>query len=138
MDRQIKFRAWDESIEEMVYSDKPSDYHSFAFDGDETLICWGWTDPLPSNDPTEPPEPKSYKIENIMQFTGLLDKNGKEIYEGDILIHDTDKPPYHKGYIVTWDAPCYWWFGSELGFNRPTRAISIVAGNIHENPELLK
>lgn len=66
--REIKFRAWNG---EMIYPDN--------------RLIGGL---------------KSYDIlqrfSNIMQFTGLLDKNGKEIYEGDIL-RFTDKWEWYKG-----------------------------------------
>ena len=79
-------------------------------------------------------------LETIGQFTGLYDKNGKEIYEGDILFigNDGDKNIYNKlsikdgcfGYIGEWTCKiipfCYYSVTEE------------IAGNIYDNPELIK
>ena len=64
------------------------------------------------------------------QFTGLKDKNGKEIYEGDILRrYKKNGEPYNKLFLV------------ELKLFNNDWAMVIsekeIIGNIHENPELL-
>ena len=84
-------------------------------------------------------------IAQDLQFTGLLDKNGKEIYEGDIVSHSewAAGSPQEKKYpkkngVVVWEPKQGWVFES-----RPLWSIAIydtneVIGNIHENPEALK
>ena len=65
--REIKFRDWDPETKEMRY------FHLDGYDR-EVHNAYG----------------------NIMQFTGLLDKNGKEIFEGDII-----STPYFFNWTIT-------------------------------------
>ena len=77
----------------------------------------------------------------LMQFTGLHDKNGKEIYEGDIV---RDQRPCGEIYIsqVLWDETAAMYIISDpdetLTFADIHPAWLEVIGNIHENPELLE
>lgn len=81
----------------------------------------------------------------VMQFTGLLDKNGKEIYEGDIIDYEDSGSIDASGIqVIGWDSEKAG-FGrqylEEQGFSSTCFAEvatnSKIIGNIYENPELL-
>ena len=76
------------------------------------------------------------------QWTGFLDENEREIYEGDIIVLDGSTYPYK--YEIVWDT---WKWGIDSkgivfdGIQGMTSAIykrAIIIGNIFETPELLK
>ena len=77
----------------------------------------------------------------VMQFTGLLDKNGKEIYEGDI-VSFSKQPKYKRTWQVEWqngglrlvDGIAYRMLNSE--HHGEVGKEGEVIGNIYENPEL--
>lgn len=74
------------------------------------------------------------------QYTGLKDKNGKEIWEDDIIfLYESDK----KGVRVMWDEDIagFGFKGQDMATHLNFRKLSsrnyIVIGNLYENPELL-
>lgn len=118
MNREIKFRAWDKSCNKMRGENGIKDCFSLRSDGvynDDYIL---------------------------MQFTGIIDKNEKEVYEGDIVIHDSEKIVVSYG-IQSVDAfegagfNLWSFYGEKLGGFRLQSEIEII-GNIFENPELLK
>jgi uncharacterized phage protein (TIGR01671 family) len=150
MNREIKFRAWNPDDKRIEYP--------LVF-----AIC--------SNDKLQPlikcsDGNRAYKDYPIMQYTGLKDKNGKEIYEGDILRNETFLVNLETNQkVMNSDFVDYYevFFNSETGYNsfalkcvKTTRKNNFgladinkcfinnytqkseVIGNVFENPELLK
>lgn len=74
----------------------------------------------------------------LMQFTGLTDKNGVEIYEGDILRFPNR--PYYKNVRVAMESGAYRLFNPAGSYLYPlgqTPEVEVI-GNIYENADLLE
>jgi len=118
--REIKFRAFDVN-EEMHYFELDAKTLRDGVSENFKYILW---------------QEEGYEL---MQYTGLKDKSGKEIYEGDILAEDVININ-----VVIWDK--YRWNIKEFyapSYDSPDSAFSErmifeIIGNIHEHPELIK
>jgi uncharacterized phage protein (TIGR01671 family) len=121
--REIRFRAWDDEVKVMYYRIGLTPFEILLYEdvGNKMKV---------------PEIVGRIGIErdeiHVMQYTGLKDKNGKEIYESDIVATDG-----YGNQKVHYDAPMFrvgnldsleYWTGKDVE----------VIGNIYENPELLK
>ena len=76
----------------------------------------------------------------LMQYTGLHDKNGKEIYEGDIVKYRDSRGQHIEK--VIFDKGCFyagmhWGSSTRVAPKLINTRITEVIGNIYDNPELL-
>ena len=132
--RQIKVQAWDIENEVMIGPDVNAEESWFEFDSDGFHL-WGTEQYFEtgSGESVEYCRPVEIKAK-FRQFTGLTDKNGREIYEGDIV--KTNKFVTS----VTFFEGCFYTVtdGGNYRCGGWNRSAIEVIGNIHQNPELLE
>jgi hypothetical protein len=125
--REIKFRAWDKEKGEMLFNGLDYCYRVLQ---------------LPTNDKDYEhkgifaPSPVEFGRFELMQYTGLKDKNGKEIYEGDILCFVGVHDPQYKNPYRPFDV---FWQEEDARFSdwSPREKVEVM-GNIYENGDLLE
>lgn len=127
--RELKFRLWDGK---RIINNSFSVHHNGKINRAE------WVNYYDSNDDEDCV---------IMQYTGLKDKNGKEICEGDIVRHSPyrigafkDENSYeYRNKEIEWDAKNgSWMVSGNYGWSLGIYCNIEIIGNIYENPELLK
>ncbi len=127
--KTLKFRVWDKSLNRFLpLEDSYGKVVSPLLDISGRL--WNWASQHWGIDNELVKNQDNYIIQ---QFTGLLDKNGKEIYEGDIIKIKT----YSVGYVsYLEESACY-----ILRWSHPAYRLDLhlldeleIIGNIYENP----
>ena len=104
--KDYKFRAWDKQLKQFRY-----------FDFSTCLPCY------------------SYKVNWVVQqFTGLVDKNGREVYEGDIMKSDFFVNSEIKS-IIFWEDGGFELDGDVI--SQDTLNYYEIVGNVFQNPELI-
>ncbi len=112
MGREIKFRAWDKFKSKMLYDFDQAGAKDWGVKLGESIHTFVWGIGLQYN--------------TLMQFTGMKDKNGREIYEGDVL---------QIGAVV-WRRSGWYVEYHEL-FDYEADEIEIIS-NIYESPDLAR
>jgi len=132
--RDIKFRAWDKKQKKFC------DYIAIDKDG----YIYGWNSFVSAYDKASESEASNF---NLMQYTGLTDKAGVDIYEGDIVsvwhynshMNELEAPEicdvqYTEKAAFLLHGTLWQW----SGFDETKASQYEVIGDIYENPELLK
>ena len=132
--RDIKFRAWDKQTKRLYQ------VQTLQFYGTNNTVDACWTNGVDFDGESTLGEPELNNLHNLelMQYTGLKDINGVEIYEGDILFHPLQGRrkvyyPYREGAASYGLRDIDSGFGSTL---QDSHAVWEVIGNVYENKEL--
>ena len=131
--REIRFRAWDKKYKEMLSPEYLWKCTFYLCPCNGTFNAYG-VDP---DAPDDRDKEGMGENENLipMQYTGLKDKNGNEIYEGDIYTSSMSKSREVKWKQEWDDCECSY---AGWSFNVINPKYIEIIGNIYETPELLK
>lgn len=139
--RKIKFRAWDKTMNMMIYQDDTE--FEFRLTGKGIEV-----DDLTFVDTAFNEKHEDIDCE-VMQYTGLKDKNGKEIYAGDICrwrdLETFNDEILEDIFVVVWNDEKLGWYTQnedgnfvyELYEYTDDRDLEVI-GNIYENADLLE
>ena len=129
--REIKFRAWHKETGEWYYGSSlitdinQGDGHCLTLSLFWLKVEKGWLD-----------------IKTVGQYTGLKDKNGREIYEGDVVEYYERWSDDLEKCVVEWDEDLagfspFCEYDADCDVYVDESTVNVI-GNIHENPKLLE
>jgi len=136
MNRELKVRAWDSKTKKWLFGYEYPNLGGFSMKGE--VMLFGEYSRFFESIPIE-----DWDKIILMQYTGLKDKNGKEVYEGDVIRQSSDLCII-ESCVGGFDCQMLVELknggtlrGSVYNFSFLSEKYCEIIGNIYENPELL-